>query len=132
MYESVYITNVLTEFRWLSMRSSYRLTSGNQYPGLIASYFLYISLHIMIVKPTDYWVNVLVKQFPLHLLSVIKTDIYPFWFTLISSRRRVSKRKLIRQFRLINVNFIQKEFMEIGHSLLHLGEIPHFQSLLFL
>jgi len=33
----------------------------------------------MIVKPTDRWVNLLVKQFPLHFLSVIKMDIYSLW-----------------------------------------------------
>jgi hypothetical protein len=33
----------------------------------------------MIVKPTDHWVNLLVKQFPLYFLSVIKMDVYPFW-----------------------------------------------------
>jgi len=48
------------------MRSSHRLMSGNEYPGLTASYFLYISLHIMIVKQTDRGVNLLVKQFLLH------------------------------------------------------------------
>ena len=50
----------------------------------------------MIVKPTDLWVNLLVKQFPLHFLSVIKMDTYTFGRKIISSRRRVSKWKLIR------------------------------------
>lgn len=33
----------------------------------------------MIVKPTDHWVSLLVKQLPLQFLSVMKVDVYPFW-----------------------------------------------------